>query len=177
MIKKLRLLIWRFLGLAVIIGLLTTLSVTAVGLTPNQKKKIPALKLGEKGYVPISVLRPAQVRYSNKMVREKIKQFQGLWYDDGRSIFELNSVNTIPVVLGPKGCYYLLDGHHSVLASIRLRAKTMPVEVKVDLSYFPKDNADFWAEMVNKQYARLLDRDGSGAKPPRRFSDLKADLF
>ena len=130
-------------------------------------------------YVECREIYPSQLRYSSKNVQEKIDQIvlaqDALWnekkkswtlkYDAGKSALDLDEA--VPIVKGPFG-YVLTDGHHHLLASLQLGAKTIPVKVIADLSSL--DEKTFWQEMEQKGWSYPYNILGERSTPPK---DLK----
>lgn len=135
-------------------------------------------------YVPIALIQPGQLRFASLNVEDKLKaalkagaatpQPGGgylLGHDHGRSILPASAA--VPVIKGPVG-YVLVDGHHDVLSSLALGARTVPVKVEgPDLSHLDPDA--FWreAEALGKVYPHLLG--GAWKLPPRHFHELIDD--
>lgn len=142
-----------------------------------------ALNINEIFFVKLSELRPTQVRYSSANVKDKInkaikqgdtdKCFSFFKYDNGKSIY--SNKDAIPVVATDSQfpLYYLVDGHHSVLASLQVKAQTIPI--KIVAIYYPKPDTDFfWEWMQKKHFSFLKDIDGS-LRIPKNFNSLTDD--
>ncbi|MCC2646812.1 MAG: chromosome partitioning protein ParB [Rickettsiaceae bacterium] len=126
---------------------------------------------GDKIFVSLDWLRPTQIRKSSVSVANKLAKSKGINYNDGKSMLSIGEA--IPVFKGHDGYLYLIDGHHSVLASIEAKAKTIPVLILDDLSDLEEEK--FWEAAVAKNYAYLKDMNGNIHAPPKTFSDLLED--
>lgn len=123
-------------------------------------------------YVDIHTVYPSQHRYSSLNVKQKIEKGENDGYhceqaqlifhfDNGKSIYAVK--NAIPV-LKVNSIYILVDGHHSVLASIELGASTVPVHI-IHVLTRPLDN-EFWQWAATNNYAYLIDIKGNLSIPP-----------
>jgi len=136
-------------------------------------------------FVKLDQLRPTQVRYSSENVNDKVKKAikQGdtnkelsvFKHDKGQSIFSIS--DALPVIatnIDQKiPLFYLIDGHHSALASFKVKAKTIPV--KIEDIYYPKPNTKLFWEWARKyQYTYLKDTDGK-LRIPEDFNTLTDD--
>ncbi len=138
-------------------------------------------------YIPYTQLHPGQHSFTSKEVAEKIAKAlekghaayneqtaaYTFSHHEGQSIFSSN--DALPVVKKSDDCYLLVDGHHSVLASIKLGAKMICVKIINDLSKH-KEHA-FWEEAEQKGYAYLYPVDGEPRIPPYRFKDMVDDPY
>lgn len=134
-------------------------------------------------YVSIDELFPAQIRYSLLNMKDKankaIIKGDAVWNDDGGWEYKFDNGNSIlstkdalPVVRASFG-YVLIDGHHDVLSSMHLQARTVPIHVIEDVSYLSRD--EFWREAEGRGWAYLYTIDGRKAAPPTSFYDLTDD--
>ncbi len=130
-----------------------------------------SFSVGDKLFVDIKLLRPTQLRKSEANIADKIMKSKGIIYDEGKSMFSLDEA--VPVFKGIGGFLYLIDGHHSVMASLQNNAKTMPILILDDLSDLSIQN--FWEIAINKNYAYLQDFNGQTQSPPSGFNDLIED--
>lgn len=133
-------------------------------------------------YVSINQIYPAQVRYSQLNVDEKVKKtFQKggattvegkviCSYNGGTSV--LSTKEALPVVIAPFG-YVLADGHHDVLCSLKLEATTVPIMVLKDMSKLTVK--EFWEAAEKSNLAYLKTIGGASAVPPLSFNDLVDD--
>lgn len=136
-------------------------------------------------FISIDQIKPGQLRYSSKNVEEKVNKIlkdgqatfdhtSGKWsykYDENQSVYSLD--NAVPAVVGPDGFILLVDGHHDVLASLALQAKTMPV--KVIQNWENMSIETFWARASESGYAYLYDLQGQKKLPPLSFTELSDD--
>lgn len=135
-------------------------------------------------YVPLAKVFPGQVRYSNMNVLDKIQKAKAkgeaicdqeqcsFKFDKGQSILPLKKA--LPVVVAPFGLV-LLDGHHDTLASIRLGAKTIPVEIKEDLSNLTEE--EFWVQSAQRgwSYPHAIGGAWQVPDPKKGFGQLVND--
>lgn len=135
-------------------------------------------------YVSFQKILPAQIRYSQQHVAEKVAKAiakgAAIWnstekrwaykYNQGTSI--LSEKNTLPVVRSSFG-YVLADGHHDVLSSIHFKAEMIPIKVIEDLSHLDFDQ--FWATAEQKGWAYLRHISGQKSLPPSSFHQLIDD--
>lgn len=137
----------------------------------------------EPSFVPIAVIQPGQLRFASLNVRDKVERAVKsgdalarpccgylLKHDEGRSALPREAA--LPVILGPSG-YVLVDGHHDVLASLELGARTVPVKVVADLSNLGDDA--FWREADARGYVYPYQLGGAWQRPPRHFDQLTDD--
>jgi hypothetical protein len=136
-------------------------------------------------FLSIDKIHPGQSRYSIKNTEEKVNKIlkegravldetSGTWsyrYDDGKSAYSLE--NAVPVVLGSDGTILLVDGHHDIMASLAVGAKSIPVKVIENWTDLPMDT--FWAKAADEGYAYLYDLQGNKKLPPTSFKDLVDD--
>jgi len=137
-------------------------------------------------YVHYTELHPAQLSYASKDVQEKIGESvrdgnavkderNKSWkfkHHDGKSIFsEKKQLSVVKARCG----YVLLDGHHKVLASIKLGAHLIAIKVIADLSEL--DDTQFWLEAEKRGWAHPYTIDGIRTIPPRRFEDMTDDPY
>lgn len=133
-------------------------------------------------YVSITELFPAQIRYSVLNMQEKANKrvvtADAVWTDDGwrykhdsgRSV--LSRRQALPVVKASFG-YVLIDGHHDVLSSMKLQAKTVPITVIEDVSDLSPE--EFWEEADERGWSYLYSVTGEKIDPPASFADLVDD--
>ena len=158
-------------------------------LSPNaviaQETKYQEAPISEKlFYLNCSEIYPSQLRYSSKNVQEKIDEIilakDAIWdeeskawvlkYNSGKSALDLDQA--VPIVKGPFG-YVLTDGHHHLLASLKLEAKTIPVKIIADLSAL--DESAFWQEMEQNGWAYPYNLLGERTPPPKDLKLLQDD--
>ncbi|HXF90354.1 MAG TPA: ParB-like protein [Candidatus Nitrosotenuis sp.] len=135
-------------------------------------------------YISPTLLLPSQVRYSRRNVEDKITlacqrgdvyfdlntKTYHFRYDHDKSMFSLQDpVHTIKTQQG----LVLADGHHSVLASLALGCKTIPI---LSINHWNGPiNEDFWRWAEEKNYAYRQDLDGRHLPVPYSFLALKDD--
>jgi hypothetical protein len=162
-----------------------SLSLISSGVFSAEETKYQEEIISEKlFYMECQKIYPSQLRYSSKNVQEKIDQAviaqDAVWneekkswtlkYNEGKSALDLDEA--VPVVKGPFG-YVLTDGHHHLLASLQLGAKTVPVKVIADLSAL--DEKTFWQEMEQKGWSYPYNILGERSTPPKDFKQLLDD--
>jgi hypothetical protein len=105
--------------------------------------------------VAIVDLRPTQITVGMREVEAKRKRWRDI---HGEKISKFLGSHTIPVVLGPKHRYYVVDHHHLSLALHKERVKELGVTVTANLSGLEPD--EFWAVMDNRNWMHPFDVDG-----------------
>jgi hypothetical protein len=135
-------------------------------------------------YVSYHKIFPAQMRYSEQNVLEKVAKAnakgKATWnkaekrweYEHHHGTSILPKKKALPVVHAPFG-YVLTDGHHDVLSSIKLGAEMIPIKVIKDLSHLSEKQ--FWNEAEQNGWAYLYTTSGEKVSPPKEFSELKDD--
>ncbi len=106
--------------------------VSTIFITPVQAI---TLVIDSKMYIPIALLSPGQIRFTQANVDTKavkLSRSKG-HYDNGNSSIE--AINPIPVVLGPDNLIILVDSHHECLAAQKIGDTTAPVLVVDDLRH------------------------------------------
>jgi hypothetical protein len=88
-----------------------------------------------KMYVPIVLLSPGQIRFTQTNLDTKAAKLSRSkrQYDNGNSSIE--AINPIPVVLGPDNLIVLVDSHHECMAAQKVGDTTVPVQVVDDLRH------------------------------------------
>ena len=119
--------------------------------------------------VAILDLRPTQFTVGMREVKAKRKH----WRDERtkrdeytKKVEEFLGKHMIPVILGPKGRYYVIDHHHLARALHEEGVKDVAVTVIANLSKLDRDA--FWFVMDNRDWTHPFDANGSR----RPFSDL-----
>ena len=129
--------------------------------------------------VAILDLRPTQFTVGMREVKAKRKH----WRDERtkrdkrtkrdertkrhtKKVEEFLGKHMIPVILGPKGRYYVIDHHHLARALHEEGVKDVAVSVIANLSKL--DRGSFWFVMDNRNWTHPFDADGSR----RPYSDL-----
>ena len=113
--------------------------------------------------VAILDLRPTQITVGMREVKIK----RECWRADGTYKAELFlGKHMIPVILGPKGQYYVIDHHHLARALHDEGVKDVAVTIIANLSNLDHDS--FWFVMDNRDWTHPFD--ASGRRRP--YSDL-----
>jgi hypothetical protein len=125
--------------------------------------------------VPIVELRPTQITVGMREVKAKRKS----WRDHpDRKKADFLGRHLIPVVLGPKDQYYVIDHHHLTLALHEEGVKHIATAVVADLRRLPRDA--FWVFLDNRGWLHPFDAEGR-RRPygdvPKRLSELIDDPF
>jgi len=104
----------------------------------------------------------------NTVIVKKIKN--GDWKD-------YKKAHPVSVVIGPKGEYYLVDGHHFALALIFMGKKSVYYEVKETFTGVSYE--EFWKQMEKKGYIWLKDqgRLREVSDLPKKLTDLTDDAY
>lgn len=137
-------------------------------------------------YVHYTQIHPAQLAYAYKDVNSKVKEAikdgraikdeqSGEWifkYFNGKSIFP--ETKQLAVVKARCG-YVLLDGHHKLLASLKLGAQWINIKVVMDMTHL--DDEAFWLEAENRNWANPYTIYGIRSIPPKRFEDMQDDPY
>ncbi len=135
-------------------------------------------------YCPLNKIHPGQLRYAVLNVDDKIEKAlknndavlnagtnsYSLKYNSGKSSLPLTSA--LPVIQAQFG-YVLVDGHHDILASIKLGAQEIPIKVVEDLSSLSETG--FWQEAEKRGLVYLSAIDGTRQIPPASFDNLVDD--
>jgi hypothetical protein len=125
--------------------------------------------------VPIPDLRPTQMTAGFREVEIKRRQ----WHDaDDKGRAALLRSHVAPLVIGPKGHYYLIDHHHFAKALREAKAPAAAVYVVDDLSHLEKD--EFWTFLDNSDWCHAYDADGRRcelSEIPKSLADLADDPF
>ena len=108
------------------------------------------------GYIAIENLRPGQSRYAQGKVDKIIKHVKK--YGEKPRFFNNTSIlskdRAIPVIVGPKDVgLVVVDGLHSILASLQFGAKTVPIKIIADLSNLSENS--FWQEAARRNFVYL----------------------
>jgi hypothetical protein len=126
-------------------------------------------------YAAIKELRPTQITVGMREVGQKRRHWRG---DGKRKRAKLLDRHLVPVVLGPKGRYYIVDHHHLVRALHDEGLKNVPVTVIENLSGLTVDA--FWSVLDNRSWIHPYDAKGrrqAFAAIPRSVGDLVDDPF
>src|SRR3974377_1993441 len=119
--------------------------------------------------VAILDLRPTQFTVGMREVKAKRKH----WRDERKKrdeytkkVEEFLGKHMIPVILGPKGRYYVIDHHHLARALHDEGVKDVAVTVIANLSKLDRDA--FWFVMDNRDWTHPFDADDRR----RPYSDM-----
>jgi hypothetical protein len=125
--------------------------------------------------VEIAKLRPTQITVGMREVRERRAHWRQLRKPE-RSIFL--EQHMIPVILGPKGRYYIVDHHHLTRALHDEGVKRVFVSTFEDLAKL--DNDTFWFVLDSHGWMHPFDTDGE-RRPhghiPKSIDKLKDDPY
>jgi hypothetical protein len=105
--------------------------------------------------VAIEDLRPTQITVGFREVDEKRKLWRERARVDGGDFLGRHMV---PVVLGPKGRFYVIDHHHLARALHDEGVREMLVNIVADLQVL--DKAAFWVYMDNRAWCHTYDHEG-----------------
>jgi hypothetical protein len=135
------------------------------------------MTLREPTVTPVSIasLRPTQITVGFREVAEKQKAWRARSGAKGSAYL---GRHMIPVILGPKGRYYVTDHHHMARAMHDEGVKDVLVDVIADLSAISKDS--FWVVMDCRGWCHPYDADGvrrGFADIPLSMADLVDDPF
>jgi len=125
--------------------------------------------------VRITALRPTQMTVGMREVAEKRKR----WREQpasGRGRYL--GAHLIPVILGPKEQYYVIDHHHLVLALHQEGVRQISTTVIADLRRL--DREAFWIFLDNRGWLHPFDRKGERRRYsdiPKRISQLEDDPY
>jgi len=121
--------------------------------------------------VPINDLRPTQITVGMREVASKRKAWRAKSGDKGA---EFLGKHMVPVVLGPKGRYYVTDHHHLARALHEEGVESVAVTVIANLAQLELDA--FWFVLDNRAWMHPFDDQGRR----RGYDDIPksvADLF
>jgi len=126
---------------------------------------------------PVSImsLRPTQITVGMREVEAKRKHWRE--HPDSKKGDFLGN-HLIPVILGPKERFYVIDHHHLALALHREKVKEIATTVVADLRNLPRDA--FWIYLDNRGWMHPFDERGrrrTYRELPRRIADLVDDPF
>lgn len=125
--------------------------------------------------VPIAELRPTQITVGMREVKAKRKS----WRDHpDRKKADFLGRHLIPVILGPKDEYYVIDHHHLTLALHQEGVVNIATTVVADLRRLPRDA--FWVFLDNRGWLHPFDERGrrrSYEDVPKRIMALVDDPF
>jgi hypothetical protein len=125
--------------------------------------------------VAIDDLRPTQITVGMREVEAKRREWRSKEGDKGA---EFLGRHMIPVILGPKERYYVIDHHHLSLALHQEGVKQVLVTVVATLARLPPDS--FWFVLDNHGWMHPFDDRGlrrGYADIPKSVKDLVDDPF
>jgi len=125
--------------------------------------------------VAILDLRPTQITVGMREVLAKRKRWRETGTKKGR---EFLGKHLIPVILGPKRRYYVVDHHHLARALHDEGVKDIAVTVVANLGQLDRDA--FWTVMDNHNWMHPFDEDGRRRHYddiPKSVIDLVDDPF
>ena len=117
--------------------------------------------------VLIAELRPTQITIGLREVAERRKGLRGI---KGHKEAAWVGTHMIPVVLGPKERYYIIDHHHLALALMEEGTKEMFVLPVARLERLPQDA--FWTMLDNHGWMHPFDAKGRR----RPYDEIPASL-
>ena len=125
--------------------------------------------------VAITDLRPTQITVGMREVEAKRRA----WREKaGLKGAEFLGQHMIPVIMGPKGHYYVIDHHHLARALHEEGVERILVTVTANLSKL--DKAEFWSVMDNRNWMHPFDEHGArrpAADIPKTIKKLVDDPF
>jgi len=125
--------------------------------------------------VPINDLRPTQITVGMREVASKRKAWRAKSGDKGA---EFLGKHMVPVVLGPKGRYYVTDHHHLARALHEEGVESVAVTVIANLAQLELDA--FWFVLDNRAWMHPFDDQGRRRgydDIPKSVADLVDDPF
>lgn len=120
-------------------------------------------------------LHPTQMAIGFQQVSKKEKKLRRM---TGLKLTEYLKSKKVPVVIGPKGKYYIIDHHHLCKAVHNLGQEEVYVDVIMDCSDMP--TSDFWVFMAGRKYVWLFDHSGKKIDIddlPKNIRHLKDDPY
>ena len=105
--------------------------------------------------VAIAELRPTQMTVGMREVKAKRERWRA---ERAKKGDEFLGKHMIPVILGPKGRYYVIDHHHLARALHEEGVKDVAVSVIANLSNLDRDA--FWFVMENHDWTHLFNANG-----------------
>jgi hypothetical protein len=124
--------------------------------------------------VAIADLRPTQITVGIREVLTRRKRWRAL----GKRKMDFLNTHMIPVILGPKNRYYIIDHHHLARALHDEGVKKVLVTVTANLKKLDQDA--FWIVLDNRDWMHPFDAKGrrrSYNDIPKSVSDLADDPF
>lgn len=106
-------------------------------------------------------LRPTQFVLGTKEIESKISKMTKF---NKKELQTYCDEHKIPVIVGPKKEFYMIDHHHFARACWETKVDLYTLKVITDLSHKKED--DFWNIMVSKGWVYLHDQFGMGPHSP-----------
>jgi hypothetical protein len=125
--------------------------------------------------VKITDLRPTQMTVGMREVEAKRAAWRA---KKGKKSAEFLGQHMIPVILGPKNRFYVIDHHHLARALHEEKVKDILVTPVADLSRL--EPASFWFVLDNRSWMHPFDSDGKRRHYkdiPKSIEDLKDDPY
>ena len=125
--------------------------------------------------VAITDLRPTQITVGMREVKAKREAWRT---KHGDKCAEFLGTHTIPVILGPKDHYFVIDHHHLARALHDEGVRNIAVTVIADLRRLESDA--FWFVLDNRNWIHPFDADGKRREHrdlPKSIADLTDDPF
>lgn len=125
--------------------------------------------------VDIRELRPTQMTVGMREVDVKRRRWRDKSHTEGA---EYLGQHMVPVVIGPKERYYLLDHHHLCRALLEERVESVLVTAVAHLNRLAKD--EFWVFLDNRGWLHPFDSQGirrSADELPKSVAQLRDDPF
>jgi hypothetical protein len=125
--------------------------------------------------VKLDHLRPTQMTVGFREVTEKRKEWSGMGGKKRRRTME---EMLFPVVVGPRGCFFVLDHHHAAVALVREKAADVQVGIVKDLSKLTE--TEFWVYLDHLSWVHPYDAHGKRCAlkdMPPSFLKLKNDPY
>ncbi|CAM2964543.1 ParB-like protein [Legionella worsleiensis] len=143
----------------------------ALKSTIELEELIQASLNGKTIEVPISMLRPSQLRMSKILVAEKVKKGRDVLQKDVIPVFLMTDTVTVAGETKPIITFRLIDKHHTTLAAIELKAMISRISIKSDY----RQEEEPLKIAIAKNEAYLKDLDGNDGKLLNSFSDMVND--
>lgn len=125
--------------------------------------------------VPLEELRPTQMTVGMRAVAAKSQEWNEL-PEHERSARMAGQL--FAAVKGANGAYFILDGHHTVLALANDKAKCVQIGLVSDLSYLSEE--EFWVFLDHRSWVHCYDHQGKRrplGQMPERLQDLVDDPY
>lgn len=117
-------------------------------------------------------LRPTQMTVGFRAVEKKRREIEGEMAGADRPRY------FFPAVRGPRGRFFILDGHHTALALHQQQVEDVAIGIVTDLSALSR--TDFWTYLDHRAWTHCYDARGvrrSFADMPARLADLADDPY